>query len=74
MGFVDIASDFFVELLKGLANTEEPQRYTVADGVPADATFERFEVREGGNTLRVWFSSDQLYGREQFTPRLTVAR
>ena len=74
MGFVDVSSELFVELLKGLGNTDEPQRFTVSEGVPADATYERFEVRDGGTVLRVWFTSETCKENEQFTPMLTVAR
>ena len=74
MGFVDVSIDLFVEMLKGFTSTDEPRMFTVADGVPPDANYDRFEVRDGGAILRVWFSSDKLPGETQFTPRLTVAR
>lgn len=73
LGFVDVSSELFVELLKGLSDTDTPQMVTVAKGIPLDAKFQRFEVMQGGIVLRVWFTGARK-PEEQFTPQLSVSR
>ena len=48
------------------------RKFTVSDGIPADAGFDRFEVRDDGVTLRVWFASRECEPGTQFTPMLTA--